>query len=31
MPYLSNINKKSKSEILEYSLRQILLTSVNNP
>ena len=32
MPYLSNIKiKKSKSEILEYGLRQILLTSVNNP
>ena len=29
MPYLSNINKKSKSEILEYGLRQMLLTSVN--
>lgn len=33
MPYLSNIKikKKSKSEILEYGLRQMLLRSVNNP
>ena len=29
--YLSNINKKGKSEILKYGLRQMLLTSVNNP
>ena len=28
MPYLSNINKKGKSKILEYSLRHILLTNV---
>lgn len=32
MPYLSNIKiKKSKSEIKKYGLRQMLLTSVNNP
>lgn len=32
MSYLSNIKiKKSKSEILEYGLRQMLLRSVNNP
>ena len=31
MSYLSNINKKGKSEILEYSLRHILLTNVKIP
>ena len=31
MPYLSNINKKSKSEILEYSLRQTFFENVNIP